>query len=58
MARVDLLLGLLRSCDAIVSDDADADIVKVVVSKGCDIPFLFAERVAFIATGLVLNRYG
>jgi hypothetical protein len=35
-----------------VSDDADADVVKVVASKSCDIPFLFAERVAFIEAGL------
>ena len=34
ITRVDQLLGLTRQCDDIVSDDADADVVKVIVREG------------------------
>jgi hypothetical protein len=39
-----------------VSDDADADIVKVIVRKGCDVSLLFRERVTFIATALGIEE--
>ena len=56
ITRVDQLLGLTRQCDDIVSDDADADVVKVIVREGCDVPLLFRQRVAFIAATLGVEK--
>ena len=41
MTRVDELLSLTRERNDIVSEDADADIVKVIVRKGSDVSLLF-----------------
>ena len=38
IARLDELLGLARQRDDVVSDDADADVVKVVVREDRDVP--------------------
>ena len=56
IARVDQLLGLTRQHDDIVSDDADADVVEVIVRKGCHVPLLFGQRVAFIAAALGVEK--
>jgi hypothetical protein len=39
-----------------VSDDPDADIVEIIVRKGCDLPLLFGQRVAFIAGALCVEK--
>jgi hypothetical protein len=56
MTRVDELPSLTRQGDDIVSDDADADVVKVIVYKGGDVSLLFRERMAFIAAGLSVEQ--
>jgi CheY-like chemotaxis protein len=56
VARVNELLGLTRQGDDILSDNADADVVKVIVGKGRDVPLLFRERVAFVAAGLGVEQ--
>ena len=38
IARLDELLGLARQRDDVVSDDADADVVKGVVREDRDVP--------------------
>ena len=50
IACLDELLGLARQCDDVVSDDADANVVKVVVDKVRDVQCGFRQRMAFIAT--------
>ena len=42
--------GLARQRDNVVSDDSDADVVKVVIDKVRDVPRRFRQRMAFIAT--------
>jgi hypothetical protein len=49
-------LGLTSQCHDIVSDDPDADIVEIIVCKGCDVPLLFGQRVAFIAGALCVEK--
>ena len=49
IARVDEPLGLTRQRDDVVSDDADADVVKVVVREVGDVPLVFRQGVALVA---------
>ena len=51
IARLDELLGLSRQRDDIVPDDADADVMKVIVRKQCDVSLGLRQRMAFIAAG-------
>jgi hypothetical protein len=39
-----------------VPDDADADVMKVIVRKRCNVPLLFRQRVAFIAATLGVEK--
>jgi hypothetical protein len=36
--------------------DADADVMKVIVRKRCNVPLLFRQRVAFIAATLGVEK--
>ena len=56
MAGIDKLLGLTGEGDDIVSDDADAYIMKLIVGKGCNVSLLLRERVAFVATSLGIEQ--
>src|ERR1700693_348257 len=56
MARIDQLLGLTREGDDIVSDDADADVMKLVVGEGGHVPLIFRQGVAFIAASLGVEQ--
>jgi hypothetical protein len=56
MARVDELFGLTRKGDNIVSNDANADVVKIIVGNGRDISLLFGQSVAFIAASLGIEQ--
>src|SRR5229473_4875678 len=47
--RVDELHGLARQRDNVVSDNADADVVKVVVREVGDVPLGFHQRMALVA---------
>ena len=41
LTGVDQLLGLTREGDDIVSDDADADVVKLIVGEGSHVSLIF-----------------
>src|SRR5579862_2832848 len=54
ITRVDELFGPARQRDDVVADDADADVVKVVVHEERGVPLFLRQRVALVvaATGV------
>jgi hypothetical protein len=56
MAGADEFFGLARQGDDVMPEDADADVVKVIVRKGCDVPLLFTQRMAFIAPAFRVEK--
>src|SRR5207245_3900224 len=51
IARLDRLLGLTDQRHDVVPDDADADVVEVVVGEVGGVPRLLGQRMAFVAAG-------
>src|SRR5260370_13998524 len=56
IARLDELLGLARQRDDVVSDNTDADVMKIVVSEDRDVPLGIRQRMTFIAAGLSVEE--
>ena len=50
------LLGLARQRDDVMSDDADPDVMKVVIDKVRDVPRGFRQRMTFVAARLVVEE--
>src|SRR4029077_16425735 len=57
IARLDELLGLACQRDDVVSDNADADVVKIVVREDRDVPLGIRQRMTFIAAGLSVEEF-
>jgi hypothetical protein len=39
-----------------MTEDADADVMKLIVGKGFDVPLLFIQGVAFVAAALFVEK--
>ena len=56
IARIEELFGLDGQRGNIMPDDADADVVKVVIDEVGDVALLLGQRVALIAAGLRVEK--
>src|SRR4051812_25929083 len=56
LTRVDLLLRLTCQRNHVVSNDANADVVKLSVVKECGVALFFCERMAFITAGFGVEK--
>ena len=56
LPRIDPLLRLTCQRDYVVSNDADADVVEIVIDKKSRIALFLCDRVAFVTTGLRVEK--
>jgi hypothetical protein len=57
MAQRQVALGLLRQRADAVPEDADADVVKIIVHEKRRIPMIVRQSVAAIAAGLAVEQF-
>src|SRR5208283_2358744 len=57
IAGIDLLLSLTRQRDHIVSDDSNANVVKVVVCEVGGVPLFFRQCMAFVAASFGVEQF-
>src|SRR6516164_7723554 len=56
LARVDLLLCPARQCDDVMSNNPDANVVKIIVHEVGRISFFFCQGMAFVTPGFGIEE--